>query len=77
MDLRITPTYTQPMTARARKFIGALVIVGFLVFYAWAAIMVGERLPQVFWVQTIYFVVAGLAWAFPLKPLFGWMNRGR
>ena len=77
MDLRLSAAYRQPMTARTRKFIGALVIVGFLVFYAWAAIMIGEMLPQTLWVQAVYFIVAGLAWAFPLKPLFGWMNRGR
>lgn len=77
MDLRPRRPYTQTMTARTRKFIGALVIVGFLVLYAWAAIMVGEMLPQTLWVQAIYFIVAGLGWAFPLKPLFGWMNRGR
>ena len=28
------------------------------------------------WAQLIFFVVAGIGWAFPLKPLFGWMNTG-
>jgi hypothetical protein len=65
------------MTAHVRKFIGIFVILGFMIAYGWAAIAVGERLPQTFWMQVIYYPVAGMAWALPLKPLFGWMNRGR
>ena len=28
------------------------------------------------WAQLAFYVLAGVSWIFPLKPLFAWMNRG-
>ncbi|MEL7231576.1 MAG: DUF2842 domain-containing protein, partial [Pseudomonadota bacterium] len=28
------------------------------------------------WLTLIFFVIAGIGWAVPLKPVFGWMNSG-
>jgi uncharacterized membrane protein YuzA (DUF378 family) len=28
------------------------------------------------WAQPVFYIVAGLGWIIPLKPLFKWMNSG-
>lgn len=58
------------------KFIAMLIIIAFLAAYIGVAATVGSMLvdaPR--WVQLIYFAVAGIAWAFPLKPLFDWLGK--
>ncbi len=58
------------MTVRARKLIGTVVLLIFLVLYAWAAAAIGAgriTLAQ-HWVQLAYFVTAGLAWVIPGGP---------
>ena len=64
------------MPARLRKLIGLFAILGFLAFYIWAAVSIGERLPLHWAVQIAYYAVAGTAWFVPLIPLVRWMNRG-
>ena len=41
-----------------------------------AAVFIAERLPDTLWVQTVFFIVAGLGWGVPILPLISWMNRG-
>lgn len=67
------------MQARARKAIGCFVLLAYLALYAGAAAALGAVLLPILpgWAELIYFVVAGVVWVFPLKPLFGWMNRGQ
>lgn len=57
-----------------------LIVMG--LFLAWLAVyivgvaslsgMVGA-LPR--WAQLVFYMLAGIAWVFPLRPLFRWMNR--
>lgn len=65
------------MSARLRKLIGLFAILGFLILYVWAAVFIGERIPQRWWAQLPYYALAGFCWWLPLAPLFRWMNRGR
>lgn len=65
------------MSARTRKFIGSMAIVGFLGLYVAAVAVLAERLPPNAMVQLAFFVIAGVAWGGPLIPLIAWMNRGR
>lgn len=65
------------MPARVRKLIGLFGIVAFVVAYAVAAARIAEHLPDNMLVQTIFYVVAGLAWGVPLLPFIRWMNSGR
>jgi len=66
------------MDARARKAMGCFVLLAYLALYAGAAATIGAQLlPHLSgWAELIYFVVAGVIWVFPLRPLFAWMNRG-
>lgn len=52
-----------------------------LLFFIWiTAYAVGftsfsadlNALPR--WLQLIVYIIAGVAWIFPLRPLFRWMN---
>ena len=66
------------MNARTRKAFGCFVLLAYLVLYAALAAMLGSYVlahaPN--WAALIYYVVAGVIWVVPLKPLFAWMNRG-
>ena len=66
------------MQMRTRKALGCLVLLAYLGIYALLAAALGAYLVQVLpgWAQLIYFGVAGVVWIVPLRPLFGWMNRG-
>lgn len=47
---------------------------------AWAAIIVslsGEVGQWPILVQAIFYLIAGIAWILPLKPLLRWMETGR
>jgi membrane protein implicated in regulation of membrane protease activity len=63
----------------ARKALGSFVMLAYLATYAIVAATVGATyaLAWPWWAQLAFFAVAGIIWVFPLKPLFGWMNRGR
>lgn len=66
------------MQAHTRKAIGCFVLLAYLALYAAAAAALGAWLLTLLppWAELIYFAIAGIAWVFPLKPLFGWMNKG-
>jgi hypothetical protein len=66
------------MSGGARRAIGALVILVFLTFYlALAATLGGQLANAPWWAQLLFYAVAGVAWAFPLRPLFVWMGQGK
>jgi hypothetical protein len=62
---------------RIRKFIGAVLLVVFVPFYALVAMTIGAaRLPgSSLWVQTAYYAVAGLIWVVPAGLIIKWMQR--
>lgn len=65
------------MHIRARKALGCFVLLAYLALYAAAAATLGAYLLPILpgWAELAFFAVAGVAWVFPLKPLFAWMNR--
>jgi len=65
------------MNAQTRKAIGCFVLLAYLAVYAALAAGLGAALAPSLpaWAELIFYAVAGIAWIFPLKPLFGWMNR--
>jgi hypothetical protein len=67
------------MDARTRKAAGCLVLLTYLGLYALLAASLGVWLAPMLptWAELIFYAVAGVVWVFPLKPLFGWMNRGQ
>lgn len=66
------------MPRRLRKFIGAIVMIAFVVIYGLGAMLVAQtdhiRYANAV-LQAIFFCVVGLAWVLPLMPLIKWMER--
>lgn len=64
------------MTRSTRKPIAMLVMIAWLAAWIIAAATIGSAItgwPR--WVQLAFYVLAGIGWVFPLRPLFAWMNR--
>lgn len=58
-----------------RKPVAIVVMLVFLAAWIWAAGTLGSNitgLPR--WMQLVFFIVAGLGWVLPLRPLLKWMN---
>ena len=64
------------MAPRTRRLVAAFGAVAFLAFYVWAAIAIGDRLPDSMWIDLVFFAVAGIAWGLPLIPLLRWAEKG-
>lgn len=65
------------MSARLRKLIGLFGVLLFLFVYVGLAVAIADRLPNIWWLQIIYFAIVGIAWGVPLLPFFRWMNQGK
>lgn len=65
------------MPSRAKKFIGLIVMLVWLVFYSILVLGIAVQvLPGAGgFSQFMFYLVAGLAWTVPLFPLIAWMNR--
>lgn len=65
------------MNVRTRKAIGCFALLAYLAVYAMLAAGLGVALAPALptWAELVYYAIAGIAWIFPLKPLFAWMNR--
>ena len=68
--MRLEPSWRQP--------VGILLIL--LLIAGWAMLVASaapwlDGAPR--WLHVLYYLVAGLAWVLPLKPLLRWMETGR
>jgi hypothetical protein len=62
------------MPPRIKKLIGFSLFLPGLIVYFFAAAALGERVPDFQLMKAAYFLVAGVAWAFPAKFLIQWMH---
>ncbi len=67
------------MPIRLRKFIGMIVIVVFVIIYAFVAMVIGDLTLQQSStpIRFVYFAIAGLLWTIPVGAIMWWMERGR
>jgi Protein of unknown function (DUF2842) len=66
------------MPRRARKFIGGGIMLVFVICYAMIAMALAQARPlqeAPALVQTLGYIILGLAWTLPLMPLIKWMER--
>ena len=63
------------MSPRMKKLIALLVLLPGLVIYFFAAAALGERVPNLQILKVLYYIAAGLAWAWPVRYLIMWANR--
>jgi hypothetical protein len=66
------------MRRRTRKFIGAIVMVGFVVIYALVVMALAQSRPiqeAPGFLRGLFYVIGGLSWVLPIMPLIRWMER--
>lgn len=60
-----------------RKPIAVLVVLAFMALWIWGAATIGTQMTDMSgWLQLGFYLVAGLGWILPLRPVFKWMNSG-
>ncbi|MBB36850.1 MAG: hypothetical protein CME88_06120 [Hirschia sp.] len=58
-----------------RKLFGMFILLTFLAIYILAVVSLGARIAESHWaINLVFYSIAGVAWAFPLKPLMLWMH---
>ncbi len=61
-----------------RKPAGMLLLLLLIAVWGFIVVTVAEALPELPWpLKALFFVVAGIVWILPLKPLLRWMETGR
>ncbi len=66
------------MTPSWRKPAGMLLIVAIIIVWAMLVASLSGVVGQWHWVlQLAFYVVAGIVWITPMKPLLRWMEGGR
>ncbi|MEE9330366.1 MAG: DUF2842 domain-containing protein [Parvularculaceae bacterium] len=64
------------MTPSTKKLIGLFLFPIFMLLYIGLILAIADRLPNHWAIHLVFYIVAGTAWAFPLRPVMYWMNRG-
>ena len=61
-----------------RQGAGMALILAWMILWCVLVASVGGRITGApWWAQTPYYLVAGIVWIFPLRPLLRWMETGR
>jgi hypothetical protein len=69
-DMRVEPSW--------RQGAGMALILAWIVLWCVVVASVGGLIAgKPWWVQTPFYLVAGIVWIFPLRPLLRWMETGR
>ena len=68
--MRLEPSWRQPVGI----LLILLLIAGWAVVVASIAPLLADA-PR--WLHVLYYLVAGIVWILPLKPLLRWMETGR
>ena len=68
------PTLGLPKSVR--KLIGTVATITFILLYIFFAASLGNLVVTKHWaIQTIFFLVLGLLWIFPVMAIIRWMER--
>jgi hypothetical protein len=68
--MRLEPTWRQPA--------GILLILALIAVWSVVVVSASSLIAGLPWpVHVAYYVVAGIVWILPLKPLLRWMETGR
>ena len=67
-----------PLEPTWRKPAGVLLILLLIALWAWAVVSASALIEGLPWpIHALYYVVAGIVWIAPLKPLLRWMETGK
>ncbi len=60
-----------------RKPVGMILILLLILLWSGVAVTLIDQLSGLnFWLQLPAYVILGIAWIFPVRPLLTWMNKG-
>ena len=66
------------MNPRWRPVAGIFLIIGIIIVWAGVVASLSQTVTAwPVWVQTIFYMVAGIVWILPLKPILRWSETGR
>ena len=66
------------MTPDWRKPVGMLIILAIIAIWSVLVVSLSAIVGQWHWAaQAIFYLIAGIIWIAPLKPLLRWMETGR
>lgn len=65
------------MAPRQKKLLSLFILLPGVTAYLFLAAAIGERVPNVAILKVLYYLVAGIAWAFPAGLLLKWVNSDR
>jgi hypothetical protein len=58
-----------------RKPVVILLMLAFMAVWVWGAATIGSLITEASgWLQLVFYIIAGVGWVIPLRPLFLWMN---
>ncbi|WP_448657440.1 DUF2842 domain-containing protein [Sphingomonas sp. CJ99] len=61
-----------------RKPVGALAIMGIILVWVVLIASLSDWIAMLWWpVQAVIYLVAGIIWIMPMRPLLMWMETGR
>lgn len=65
------------MTARVRKFLGMWILIFGLFAYIALVVTIGTSsiMPRHWALQLLFYLIAGIVWAIPLRPFMRWVNQ--
>ena len=67
-----------PVKPSSRKPAGVGLILLLIAVWAVLVATIAGRLPPMPWpLEALFYVIAGIAWIAPLKPLLRWMETGK
>ncbi len=62
--------------SRIRKLLGMIVLVIFVIIYAFFAMIIGSAMAEKnLVIQVVYFTIAGLIWVLPAGLIIKWMAK--
>ncbi len=63
------------MHPRQKKLLLVLLMPWFFLLYIGAVLALWDLIPDHWAFSLIFFIIFGVAWAFPMKPVMAWMNK--
>lgn len=61
-----------------RKPAGMIAILAIIAFWAILIASNADLIGQLHWIiQAVFYIIAGIIWIFPVRPLLTWMETGR
>lgn len=64
------------MTRGGRTIVGVIAILALIAVVAVVVVVLANDIaPWPIWAQSLFYMVAGLVWLAPLRPLLVWMNK--